>query len=142
MKKYFLLVLLLPLSILNAQQLKVDAKAGNISNLINDGFIDLEVSGGQPPYTYKWSDKNTSLESKSAYGLTEGIPYKVKITDSKGATLTREFKIKPKAITEHFNGAAVPLVESLGNFLFWDPFTAFGIYDPVVYAEVAKGMES
>ena len=138
MKKYFLLIFLLPLSILNAQQLKVDAKAGNISNLINDGFIDLEVSGGQPPYTYKWSDKNTGVESKSAYGLTEGIPYKVKITDSEGATLTREFKIKPKAITEHFNGAAVPLVESLGNFLFWAPFTTFGIYDPVVYAEVAK----
>jgi len=98
----------LPFFAINAQELKVKEKIGNISDLINDGFVDLEVSGGEPPYTYKWSNQSTGLESKSAYGITEGIPYKVKITDNRGTSINREFRIKPKVITEHFNGAAVP----------------------------------
>lgn len=137
-KKLLSLLLLIPLLTVDAQELEIRAEVGNISNLINDGFIDIQVSGGVPPYTYKWSDQNTALDSRAAYGLTEGIPYKVEITDSRGTSISRKFKIKPEVITEHFNGAAVPLVESLGKFLFWDPFSAIGIYDPVVYADVKK----
>ncbi len=139
MKKFiFCLLILVPLLAINAQELKVKEKIGNISEAINDGFIELEVSGGVPPYSYKWSEQNTALDSPSAYGLTEGITYKVLITDSQGAFLTKCYKVKPQIVTELFNGAAVPLVENLGNFLFWDPFSAFGIYDPKVYTDLKK----
>ena len=139
MIKYVLLglctIFLLPT---HAQELRVKEKLGNASESLNDGFIQLEVSGGTPPYQFQWTDKNTSLKSSSAFNLTEGIEYDVSITDSKGATLTRTYRIKPKHITEHFNGVAVPAVEKLKSFLFWDPFSAIGLYDPTIYADVKK----
>ena len=123
------------ITVTNAQELDVKAKIGNVSNVINNGFIELEVSGGEPPYTYKWSDQNTSLTSPRAENLTEGIPYEVLITDSRGVASRQSFEVKAKAITEHFNGAFVPLVETMSSFLFWDPFTSFGLYDPKIYSE-------
>ena len=120
---------------LNAQELDVQAKVGNPSNLINDGFIDLEVSGGEPPYTYKWSNQSTSLKSERSDGLTEGIPYYVVVTDSEGASVTKSFTVKAEAITEHFNGSFVPIVAKMEAVLFWDLFSAIGIYDPMAYAD-------
>jgi AGCS family alanine or glycine:cation symporter len=136
MRKYLLsLFFLLSIFTINAQELKVKAKVGNPSNIINNGFIDLEVSGGEPPYKYHWSDSQTSLESSRAEGLTEGVPYTVKVTDSQENSVTKSFEIQADAITEHFNGTFVPIVEGMTSILFWDPFTAVGIYDPKVYAE-------
>ena len=117
------------------QDLNVKANVGNPSNLINDGFIDLEVTGGTPPYTYKWNNKSTPLTSKRAEGLVEGVPYNVVIKDSEGATSKKTYKVKAEAITEHFNGAFKPIVAQMEKVLFWDLFTAIGIYDPVVYAD-------
>lgn len=139
MAKYlFLLLGIVSQFSMYSQDLVITENTGNASDLINDGFVELEVSGGTPPYTYKWSNPATPIDSPVATGLTEGLPYHVIITDSRGLSETRSYKIKPKKITEHFNGAAVPLVENLGSFLFWDPFSAIGIYDPIVYADVKK----
>ncbi|AVR47145.1 amino acid carrier protein [Christiangramia fulva] len=138
MIKYLITLIVLLSFPIQAQNLQVNADLGNTSKLINDGYIKLKVSGGTPPYTYKWSDKNTSLESSSAYNLTEGTPYQVLITDSKGKSTLRSYEIQPIHIAEYFNGTAVPLVGSLKSFLFWDPFSAFGFYDPKVYADVKK----
>jgi len=44
----------------------------------NDGSINLEVSGGTPPYTYLWSNNSTS---KNISGLSEGY-YSVTVTDA------------------------------------------------------------
>ncbi|MGA9590469.1 MAG: amino acid carrier protein [Salegentibacter sp.] len=139
MRKY-LLSLLFSFSIvaIYAQDLQVKANVGNPSKIINNGFIDLEVTGGVPPYTYKWSDQNTSLHSSKAEGLVEGIPYSVMVTDSQGNSTTLVKTVKPEAITEHFNGTFAPIVESMGSVLFWDPFAAIGIYDPVVYADLKR----
>src|SRR5690554_1555440 len=117
-----------------SQELMVKAKVENPSNLINDGIITLEVEGGVPPYTYRWSDQSTALDSPRASGLTEGVPYSVVVTDASGKTVTQTFEIKPEAITESFNGFMTPAVDNLAAVLFWDPFSAIGIYDPVVYA--------
>jgi len=139
MAKYLFLFLgLVSQYAMYSQVLVINEKTGNASDLINDGFVELEVTGGTPPYTYKWSNPATPLNSSNATGLVEGLPYHVVVTDSRGISESRTFRIKPKRITEHFNGAAVPLVENLGSFLFWDPFSAIGIYDPVVYADVKK----
>lgn len=135
LKYLFYSLLLLTFLELNAQELKVNAKIGNPSKIINDGFIEVQVMGGVAPYTYKWSDPNTALNSPIAYGLTEGIAYNLEVIDSLGNSFKQSFRIKPDFIAEHFNGAAVPLVEKLKNFLFWDPFTAIGIYDPIVYSD-------
>ncbi|PKD21178.1 sodium:alanine symporter [Salegentibacter salinarum] len=136
MRKYLLsMFFLFSILAINAQELDVQAKVGNPSNVINNGFIDLEVEGGVPPYKYQWSDPETSLESSRAEGLTEGVPYEVTVTDSEGNSVTKSFEIKAEAITEHFNGTFVPIVEGMTAVLFWDPFTALGIYDPKVYAE-------
>ncbi|AIM59434.1 amino acid carrier protein [Cellulophaga lytica] len=135
MKKYlYFLSFIMSMSVL-AQDFSVEGKVFNPSNSINDGVIKLEVSGGEAPYTYKWSNQNTPLTSSKATGLVEGIPYTCVITDSSGKSVTKVFTVESEAITEIFNGTMTPAVSALGSVLFWDPFAAIGIYDPVVYAD-------
>ncbi|MAN27970.1 amino acid carrier protein [Mesonia sp.] len=143
MRKYLLSALFVCLSIglINAQSdsnedFDVKAEVTNPSTLINDGAIELKVLGGTPPYTYKWTNQGTSLKSNKATGLVEGIPYDVIITDAKGSSVTKSYRIKAESITEHFNGFFQPIVDSMSAILFWDPFAALGIYDPVVYSDV------
>lgn len=121
-----------------AQDIRVKETITNPSNRINDGVVSLEVTGGRPPYTYKWSNQDTPLSSNRATGLVEGISYDVIITDAQGNSVTRVFKVPTEAITEVFNGAMTPAVSALGAVLFWDPFAASGIYDPVVYIDSEK----
>ncbi|MFD1095279.1 amino acid carrier protein [Salegentibacter chungangensis] len=137
MRKYLLsLFFAFSMVTLYAQELQVETKTGNPSRIINDGFIELNVTGGTPPYTYKWSSQETPLTSNRAEGLVEGLPYSVVITDSNGNSATIEKTVEAEAITEHFNGTFQPIVDKMGAILFWDPFAAMGIYDPVVYADV------
>ena len=53
------------------------------------GSIDLQVSGGNAPYTYQWSNGATSEDIS---GLIANN-YLVKVTDSKGCTAEKEFVI-------------------------------------------------
>jgi AGCS family alanine or glycine:cation symporter len=135
MKKYLLPFLMLFGVMTFSQDLVVSGKAINPSDDINDGAIELEVDGGAEPYTYKWSNQSTSLHSKMASGLVEGVPYTVTVIDAKGQSVTKVFTIKTQSITEVFNGTMTPAVSALGSVLFWDPFAAIGIYDPVAYAD-------
>lgn len=135
MKKLTLLFFMLLGLVANSQELTVKAKVLNPSNNINDGVVDLQVLGGTPPYSYKWSNQSTSLTSNKAMGLVEGVPYTVVVSDSKGNTVTKVYKVETNAITEIFNGTMTPAVQALGSVLFWDPFAAIGIYDPVAYAD-------
>jgi AGCS family alanine or glycine:cation symporter len=121
-----------------SQELSVTGMALNPSNNINDGVIDLKVEGGTPPYSYKWSNQNTPRTSSKSLGLVEGIPYSVIVTDAEGQSVTKVFTVETEAITEVFNGFMTPAVSALGAVLFWDPFAAIGIYDPVVYADGRK----
>lgn len=123
---------------LTAQQLQVRETVTNPSPNINDGMVSLEVSGGTPPYTYKWSNQGTPVTSNVSSSLVEGIPYSVVVTDAAGATLTKSYEVPSESITEIFNGTMTPAVNALGSVLFWDPFAAIGLYDPVVYADVKK----
>jgi hypothetical protein len=50
----------------------------------NNGAIETEVSGGAEPYSYSWSNGNTT---PNINGLNEG-EYSLTITDSEGETLT------------------------------------------------------
>ncbi|MEO8774611.1 MAG: amino acid carrier protein [Gelidibacter sp.] len=139
MKNYLLALFstLLPVLIF-AQDFDIKGEALNPSTNINDGVISITVSGGVPPYTYRWSNQSTPLNSNKATGLTEGVPYTVVVTDAVGDSKTAVFTVKSQAITEVFNGTMTPAVATLGAVLFWDPFAAIGIYDPVVYADVKQ----
>lgn len=138
MKRNFVLVFLLFTSVIFSQDLVVKETVLNTSNNINDGMIDLEVSGGTLPYTFKWSNQGTPLTSKRAIGLTEGIHYTVTVTDASGKSVAKEYMVATQAITEVFNGFMTPAVSALGSVLFWDPFAAIGIYDPHVYSDVKR----
>ncbi|MCM5661622.1 amino acid carrier protein [Galbibacter mesophilus] len=136
MRKQFLSILMLLGSVaLFAQELTVKENLINPSTGINDGQVELEVTGGQPPYEYRWSNQSTPLDSNVASGLTEGIDYSVTVTDAAGASVEKTFKIESKSITEIFNGTMTPAVAGLSSVLFWDPFAAIGLYDPIIYAD-------
>ncbi|MCQ0110231.1 amino acid carrier protein [Zhouia amylolytica] len=136
MKKPFLLLIMLTVTAFSfAQELTVTETIDNPSKIINDGQISIKVEGGQEPYTYKWSNQSTSLKSNIASGLTEGVPYSVTVTDANGLSVTKEYEVPTRAITEVFNSTMTPAVAALGSVLFWDPFAAIGIYDPVKYAD-------
>ncbi|MCB7480950.1 amino acid carrier protein [Christiangramia sediminis] len=118
-----------------ASDLEVSLKLINPTQEINDGETRVKVQGGQPPYQFKWSKQSVALDSKKAQGLIEGLDYSVTVTDSEGNTVKKDFSIKANSITEIFNSKVQPAVDFLGNILFWDPFAAIGIYDPVVYTD-------
>ena len=115
--------------------LEVSLKLINQTREINDGETRVQVQGGQPPYQYKWSKQSIALDSKEATGLIEGLDYSVTVTDSEGASVKKDFSISANSITEIFNSKVQPAVDFLGGILFWDPFAAVGIYDPVVYTD-------
>lgn len=118
-----------------SQELKVEEKLINPSDQINDGQIELKVSGGTPPYKFQWSKEETPQTSNKSTELTEGIPHKIKVSDADGNSVTNEYTIKAESIVENFNGTFQPIVDAMGSILFWDPFEAIGIYDPVVYTD-------
>jgi len=117
-------------------RISVEAEVVNPSELINDGYIQLKVDGGTPPYRFKWSDRETALESNRATNLVEGLEYKVEIQDAKNQKITKYFTVKDESITESFNSRFEPVVQLMSEVLFWDPFAAVGLYDPVIYAEI------
>lgn len=125
--------LMFTVSLTFAQDLQVEETLINPSEKIDDGQIELNVSGGIPPYTYEWSDEETPLSSAKSSHLTEGIIHAVKVTDASGNFVEKSFEIKAESIVESFNGTFKPIVNSMGSVLFWDPFAAIGVYDPVVY---------
>lgn len=133
--KLIAIILLVASSVVHSQTLIITERISNPTNLINDGVVELNVSGGNPPYTYKWDNQNTPLDSNISTGLVEGVKYSVEVTDASGASVRKDFKVPAEAITEKFNGTFAPLVSSFSAVLFWDPFSAIGIYDPVVYSD-------
>ncbi|MCM4153892.1 amino acid carrier protein [Arenibacter sp. N53] len=138
MKNYISSIFLLFSLTLFSQELVIKESIYNPSSNINDGVIKLEVDGGTPPYQFKWSNQNTPLTANQAINLVEGLAYTVTITDSNGLNVTKEYKVPTQAITEFFNGVMTPAVSALGSVLFWDPFAAIGIYDPIAYSDVKR----
>ncbi|MGO3237089.1 MAG: amino acid carrier protein [Psychroflexus halocasei] len=134
--RYFLLLLISFLSLTSfSQELEVKADLINPSKTINDGQIELHVSGGQEPYEYFWSNPDTPLSSSISTNLVEGMSYTIVIEDANGLKKEVTYELKAESITEKLNGTLKPAVDGLGSVLFWDPFAAVGIYDPVMYSD-------
>lgn len=117
----------------STNKISIDLRLINPSSEINDGIAELEIDGGTPPYEYKWSNQSTSLESKRSEALIEGMEHTVTVTDADGNTASENFTIPAESITEIFNSTVQPAVDHLSAVMFWDPFAAMGLHDPVIY---------
>ncbi len=115
-------------------QINASLLISNDSKEINDGRAEVRIVEGIPPYTYKWSNRNTSLNSSRSSGLTEGLPFTVKVSDATGAEMELTGMVPISSTEERINSVFLPLVNAISSVLFWDPFEAIGVYDPVVYA--------
>ncbi|MFH1320612.1 MAG: T9SS type A sorting domain-containing protein [Bacteroidota bacterium] len=89
--------------------IKVDSLGNNLSLIIttnnvscngdSNGTVDLNVLGGVPPYTYYWSNGDTTEDISE---LTSGF-YTVNILDNNGCTITDSIAItEPLAINISF----------------------------------------
>ena len=114
------------------QDLAVKYILQNESDDINDIAVILSVTGGTKPYKYKWSDKNTSLDSYVAKDLTEGKPIYVTVTDAIAQTIELKIKIPATSTSEKINVSFKRLVDALYVVLFWDPFAEMNLYNPVI----------
>lgn len=83
----------------------------NPSSEINNAEAKVTASGGESPYTYKWSNQETSLESSKSKGLIEGMPHTVIVTDAAGESVEKTFEIEAESITEIFNSGVQPAVD-------------------------------
>lgn len=117
---------------LSSQELTVNIKTSNESHKIKDGVASVQVIGGTQPYTYKWSDRSTSLKSIIADGLTEGVDYSLEVTDSEGLKGTAIFMIPAKSADEKINSFFTPVVGGIEKVLMFDVFAAFKLYDPIL----------
>jgi hypothetical protein len=91
--------------------LKIDYKVTAIScNGTNDGKIELEISGGHPPYIIAWDNCKSDLVLD---GLRDG-DYSVKVCDAKGNEILQSFELKnPAPLTINFNTTQETYIEDL-----------------------------
>lgn len=132
----YLLAFLFISANVSASEFKATVTTDNPSPEINDGEARVKVNGGVPPYTYKWNKQDVKLSSDFANGLTEGEEFAVIVRDSLGSEIRLSGVVETKSGPEAINSFVKPIVGYMSDFLFWDPFSAIGIYDPVVYAEL------
>ncbi|MXV38741.1 amino acid carrier protein [Flavobacteriaceae bacterium Ap0902] len=117
-----------------SDELNVMADYVNPSSKINDAEISLNVTGGKAPYKYFWTNTSTDTLATQSFKLTEGIHHKIIVEDALGERVIEDIYIPSESIIEKLNGFFVPLVEEVSSVLFYDVFSAIGLYDPVVYA--------
>lgn len=79
------------------------------------GMIELETSGGSAPYTYLWSNGQTS---STATGLINGIGYQVTVSDANGCNMAQHFDVpidEEEAFEIFISNLTVPSVPNATN---------------------------
>ena len=120
--------------LLNAQ-LIVELDLVNPDSEIKNGQATAIASGGVEPYTYQWSKQSVPQTSAICKGLDEGLGFTLKVKDASGDSVLVEGMIPAESAEEKLNSSFAPVVAVIGNVLFWDPFEAIGVYDPIVRDE-------
>ncbi|MBL4651442.1 MAG: PKD domain-containing protein [Flavobacteriales bacterium] len=115
---------LVDIFITEPQALGINTVLGNITcHQSNDGFLSLELNGGQSPYSYLWSNQsNTSIISD----LESGI-YAVTVTDANNCVIETTMELtKPVQVVAGFSLSAdtVALVNGEVFVLFTNTSTA------------------
>ncbi|MBT6808132.1 MAG: amino acid carrier protein [Flavobacteriales bacterium] len=131
-KKLLLFTLTFSFIMSSVAQLSIIHEISNKSEDINDGKISVTITGGQEPYSYFWSDKNSPRHESFSDSLTEGVEHTLTITDVNGLELKKSFTIETESVQEKINNAFIPIVSFLDVVIFWDPFYTLGIYDNVL----------
>jgi AGCS family alanine or glycine:cation symporter len=99
------------------------------SGQIKDGKAMITVVGGESPYTYKWSQQSTALDSPLCVGMDEGREYSVRVTDALGNHIDTIVVVPANSGTEKINSFFIPAVEGINAVILYDPFSASGLYD-------------
>ena len=108
----------------------------DLSQGINNVNLEALVTGGQPPYAYFWSQASQNIYSNKLNGLTEGQNVHLRVIDANGNEQEVGITIEsPNTLSEKINSFFKPIVGVGAQIFFWDPFTAMGIYDPVLYRD-------
>ena len=131
-KKLLLFSLTFSFIMSSVAQLSITHEISNKSEDINDGKISVTITGGQEPYSYFWSDKNSPRDESFSDSLTEGVEHTLTITDLNGLELKESFTIETESVQEKINNAFLPVVSFLDKVIFWDPFHSLGLYDNII----------
>jgi AGCS family alanine or glycine:cation symporter len=133
--KYFATILSLIIGFSGFSQLDIKLEKFNDieKQKLKNGEAQANVTGGVEPYMYYWSNQSTALDSSRSIGLTEGVEYKLVVTDANGLKDSITFEIDPSYAGEYINKVFKPVVGAIGSFLMFDPFHAIGIYDNKIY---------
>lgn len=135
MKPFLFSLLTILFALPTYAQFEAQLETENPTLEINDGVARVAVKSGTAPFQYKWSANYVPVDSDTCWGLTENQTFTVEITDATGAVVTLEGEVAAEAFEESMNAFFIPVVEGIGAVLFWDPFEAIGVYDPIVYNE-------
>lgn len=131
-KLLFISVFLIYVNAFASSPLNVELHLYNQSKAIKNGFCNAEVSGGEKPYTYKWSKNSTPLTSNESRGLTEGISYTLTVSDAQGQAITNTFKVPAEHLNEKINFFFSIVVEYFEQFVMFDLFATLNMYDPTI----------
>jgi len=96
----------------------------------NDGYAEVQISGGVFPYTYLWDDPSAQT-TPSASNLTSGV-YTVTITDSNGCVVSTAININEPSQLLLTSGGVDPTCFTYTDGSAW--VSGFGAVTPYTYS--------
>lgn len=81
-----------------------------LCNGLNNGKIDLTVTGGTPPYTFSWTQNNNPFATTEDLINIPGGNYAVTVTDSKGCVTTQNVTVTQPASPLNITGNATNIL--------------------------------
>ncbi|MEA2043148.1 MAG: alanine/glycine:cation symporter family protein [Bacteroidota bacterium] len=124
--------------LVQAQSLSVNVSTDSKSKKINNAEAIAQITGGERPFTYHWSNQSTALTADTSKNLTEGKEYTLLVTDNAGDSVLTKFEVPAISADERINTFFIPIVDAFGTVLMFDIFDATGLYDPVIYDSEGK----
>jgi len=102
---------------LGMAQMQIAVDVQNPTSEIGDATCSASIIGGQPPYRFQWSKRDTPLESAVCSSMQEGIPYTIVVTDSIGTIAKADVLVPAISLEEKLNKWFTPLVDALAMVL-------------------------
>lgn len=115
--------------------LSAKVETANPGKEVNNGSATVVIKDGVPPFKYIWPISGVGQDSESASGITEGVEHSVLIVDASNDSINLSYKIATISLSESINSWFKGPVDWMASVMFWDPFAAIGLYDPVIYDE-------